>query len=138
MKKTLIACSLLLVAMTGCRTAVNTVENAETVGVSNIIEDKRVVTDGTLVSRVDVTAINERKAPNGFRQIQVQLTNRRNTIQTIFYNVEWFDMDGMKVTTAGGGWTQQQFMPRESLYIVCTAPTINANDFIIKLMERPR
>jgi len=138
MKKTLIACSLLMLAMTACRTAVNTVENADTVGVSNIIEDKRVITDGTLKRRVDVTAINDRKAPNGFKQIQIQLTNRRNTLQTIFYNVEWFDADGMKITTAGGGWTQQQFMARESLYIVLTAPTINANDFIIKLMENPR
>lgn len=138
MKKTLIACSLLMLAMTACRTAVNTVENADTVGVSNIIEDKRVITDATLKRRVDVTAINDRKATNGFKQIQIQLTNRRNTIQTIFYNVEWFDADGMKITTAGGGWTQQQFMARESLYIVLTAPTINANDFIIKLMEKPR
>jgi uncharacterized protein YcfL len=138
MNKTLIACSLLMLAMTACRTAVNTVENADTIGVSNIIEDKRVITDGTLKRRVDVTAINDRKAPNGFKQIQIQLTNRRNSIQTIFCNVEWFDADGMKITTAGGGWTQQQFMARESLYIVLTAPTINANDFIIKLMERPR
>lgn len=138
MKTTLIAGALVLAAMTGCRTAVNTVENADTTGVSNIIEDKRVITDSTLERRVTVTAINDRRAPNGFKQIQIQLTNRKNTIQTIFYNVEWFDMDGMKVTTAGGGWTQQQFMPRESLYIVLTAPTINANDFIIKLMERPR
>ncbi|MEI6645563.1 MAG: YcfL family protein [bacterium] len=138
MNKTLIACSLLMLTMTACRTAVNTVENEDTIGVSNIIEDRRVITDGTLKRRVDVTAINERKAPNGFKQIQIQLTNRRNSIQTIFYNVEWFDADGMKITTAGGGWTQQQFMARESLYIVLTAPTINANDFIIKLMERPR
>lgn len=138
MNKSIIACSLLMLATTACRTAVNTVENADTEGVSNIIEDKRVITDSTLERRVNVTAINERKAPNGFKQIQIQLTNRRNTIQTIFYNVEWFDMDGMKVTTAGGGWTQQQFMARESLYIVFTAPTINSNDFVIKLMERPR
>jgi uncharacterized protein YcfL len=138
MKKTLIAGALILVAMTGCRTAVNVVENVDKTGISNIIEDKRVITDGTLERRVTVTAINERRAPNGFKQIQIQLTNRRNTIQTIFYTVEWFDMDGMKVTTGGGGWTQQQFMPRESLFIVLTAPTINANDFVIKLMERPR
>jgi len=138
MNKTLIACALLMLAMTACRTAVNTVENADTIGVSNIIEDKRVVTDGTLKRRVDVTAINDRTAANGFKQIQIQLTNRRNTLQTIFYTVEWFDADGMKITTAGGGWTQQQFMARESLYIVLTAPTINANDFIIKLVEKPR
>jgi len=138
MNKTLIASALLMLAMTACRTAVNTVENADTIGVSNIIEDKRVVTDGTLKRRVDVTAINDRTAANGFKQIQIQLTNRRNTLQTIFYTVEWFDADGMKITTAGGGWTQQQFMARESLYIVLTAPTINANDFIIKLVEKPR
>jgi len=138
MNKTLLAGALILVAMTGCRTAVNTVENDDKTGVTNIIEDKRVITDGTLERRVTVSAINERKAPNGFKQIQIQLTNRKNTIQTIFYTVEWFDADGMKVTTASGGWTQQQFMARESLYIVLTAPTINANDFIIKLMERPR
>jgi hypothetical protein len=96
-----------------------------------------VVTDSTLAGRVIVTAINERKAPNGFRQIQLQLTNRKNTIQTIFYTAEWFAPDGMLITTAGG-WTQQQIMARESIYILLTAPNINANDFVIKLMENPR
>lgn len=138
MNKILLACTLILVAMTGCRTAVNTVENDDKTGVSNIIKDRRVVTDGTLAGRVTVTAINERKAPNGFRQIQLQLTNRKNTIQTIFYTVEWFAPDGMLITTAGGGWTQQQIMPRESIYILLTAPNLLANDFIIKLMENPR
>jgi uncharacterized protein YcfL len=138
MHKNLLACAVILVALTGCRTAVNTVENDDKTGVANIIKDKRVITDSTMEGRVTVTAINERKAPNGFRQIQLQLTNRKNTIQTIFYTVEWFDATGMKVTTASGGWTQQQFMPRESLYVILTAPSITANDFIIKLMENPR
>ena len=138
MNKSIIACSLLMLAMTACRTAVNTTENAEKEGVTNYIQDKRVITDGTLDRRVNVTAINERIAPNGFKQIQAQFTNRKNTIQTIFYTVEWFDESGMKVTTAGGGWTQQQFMARESLFIVFTAPTATARDFTIKMMEKPR
>ena len=138
MNKTLLAAALILVSMTGCRTAVNTVENDDKTGVTNIIEDKRVITDGTLERRVTVSAINERKAANGFKQIQIQLTNRKNTIQTIFYTVEWFAPDGMLITTAGGGWTQQQIMARESIYILLTAPNMLANDFVIKLMENPR
>lgn len=138
MKHPLFFCTLALLAATGCRTAVNTTENADKAAVIQTVRDKRVITDETMDHRVNVTAINERTAPNGFKQIQIQLTNRRNSIQTIFYSVEWFDANGMRVTTAGGGWTQQQFMARESLFIVLTAPMAAAKDFVIKLMENPK
>lgn len=121
----------------GCRTSVNTVENADKAGIIQPVRDKRVVTDASMARRVNVTAIIERTAANGFRQVQVQYTNFKNSEQTVFVSVEWFDVNGMRVTTAGGGWMQQQFMARESRFTVYTAPTPEAKDFTIKLIENP-
>lgn len=131
----LAAAAVLLTA--GCRTSVNTVESADKAGIIQPVRDKRVMTDSSLAKRVNVTAIVERTAANGFRQIQVQYTNFRNSDQTVFVSVEWFDANGMRVTTAGGGWMQQHFMARESRYIIYTAPTPEAKDFMIKLIENP-
>lgn len=121
----------------GCRTSVNTVESADKAGIVQPVRDKRVVTDPSMAHRVNVTAIIERTAANGFRQIQVQYTNFRNSEQTVFVSVEWVDATGMRVTTAGGGWMQQQFMARESRFILYTAPTPTAKDFTIKLIANP-
>ena len=124
-----------LLALTGCRTSVNTVENAEKSASRDIVKDKRVVTDPSL--RVNVTAINERTAPNGFKQIQIELTNRRNSDVSVFYSVEWFDENGMAVPTGTGGWVDTPFVARESKFVVLTAPTAMAKDFRIKLVNRP-
>ena len=139
MKRKYIAVGLLVcVALTGCRTSVNTVENADKDGVPNFIQDRRVITDTRMANRVNVTAINTATTDNGFLRVQVLLTNRSNSQQTIFYSLEWYDGDGMIVSTASGGWTQQQFMARETRAFTFTAPNPRAKDFVIKLMANPR
>ncbi len=144
MKKSLIAHSLcagmlvLTVACAfGCRNSVNEIGNADKQASVNIIRDARVTTDSSLKSTVDVTAINTATTENGFLIIQVMLTSSSNYPQNIFYQVDWFDEMSMRVTTASGGWVEQQLMPRESITIKMTAPTPRAKDFAIKLMKKP-
>lgn len=129
---------LTCVALTGCRTSVNTVENADKSGMPNFIQDRRVVTDERMAHRVNVTAINTMTTDAGLLRVQVLLANRSNSQQTVFHSLEWYDDDGMAVSTASGGWTQQQFMARETRAFTFTAPNPRAKDFVIKLMANPK
>jgi len=122
-------------AAAGCRTSVNTVENAEKSGVRETVADKRIVTDPSLY--VNVTSLSDRTLASGFKQVQFELTNRRNSDVRIFYAVEWFDENGMVVRSQASGWVERPFVARESIPIVVTAPTATAKDFRIKLVNRP-
>ena len=129
---------LVCVALTGCRTSVNTVENADKSGMPNFIQDRRVITDERMAHKVNVTAINTASTDNGFLRVQVLLANHSNSQQTVFHSLEWYDEDGMVVSSASGGWTQQQFMPRETRAFTFTAPNPRVKDFVIKLMANPK
>jgi len=129
-----VALSLGIVA--GCRTSVNTVENADKEGSRQTVKDKRVVTDESMKNRVDVTDIIERTLDSGFKQIQVEFTNRRNSDVKVFYAVEWFDEDGMIVPSASANWTEVSFVARDSKSVRFTAPTATAKNFRIKLVNK--
>jgi len=131
----LLACAVLV---SGCRTTVNTVENADKAGVRAMVSDKRVVSDRTLENRIALVGINQAQTPAGFLRIQLELYNLKRTVQSFFYTVEWFDAEGMRVETATGGWMEQQIMARESLFLTFTAPNPRAKDFVVKMVERPR
>jgi len=131
----LLACA---VFVSGCATTVNTVENAEKAGVRQMVSDRRVVTDRTLENRIALVGINQAQTDAGFLRIQLEMYNLKRTVQHFFYTVEWFDANGMRVQTATGGWTEQQILPRESLFITLTAPNQQAKDFVVKMVEDPR
>ena len=131
----LLACVTLV---SGCSTTVNTVENADKAGVREMVSDKRVISDRTLEKRVIVVGINQSQTPAGFMRIQLEMYNCKRSIQTFFYTVEWFGADGMRIETATGGWTEQQILARESLFLTFTAPTPLAKDFVVKMVEDPR
>lgn len=124
--------------MSGCATTVNTVENADKAGYREMVNDKRVVSDRTLANRIAVMGINQTQTSVGFQRIQIELYNQKRTVQSFFYSVEWFDADGMRIETATGGWTEQQLMARESVFLTFTAPMAQAKDFVVKLVERPK
>ena len=131
----LLACAVLV---SGCRTTVNTVENADKAGVRAMVSDKRVISDRTLENRIALVGINQKQTEAGFLRIQLELYNLKRTVQSFFYTVEWFDAEGMRVETATGGWTEQQILARESLFLTFTAPNPRAKDFVVKMVERPR
>ncbi|MCL1857025.1 MAG: YcfL family protein [Kiritimatiellaeota bacterium] len=121
------------VALAGCRTSVNTTEGYYKYGRMSVVEDFRVDTSPRLASRVGVTLINDRIAENGFRQIQIRLTNFTNSRQRVMYQMEWFDESGMRVVTATGGWRDITLEARDSEFINFTPPTERAKDFIFRL-----
>lgn len=120
---------------TGCRTAVNTVENAEKSAIITPIKDTRIIGDRSLEDRIGIVRMHTAMAPTGIMRMQAEITNFTNSIQDINYQIEWYDANGMVISQAGNGWQQLQFMARESRSLAFTAPSPLAKDFRIKLLE---
>ena len=120
--------------LAGC-TTVDTVERAEPVGQPAIIADKRVSTDPSLARKVTVVRVIEDVASGDHSKVQVTLQSNRNRSMTINYVFEWFDLNGMRIETAGGGWRSLRFMGRETKTITSIAPSPRAVDFTLKLQE---
>src|SRR3989337_3999025 len=78
-------------------TTVNTVERATPIGTKQVIADKRVVTDDTLKRKVSIVGMNEAMTQGGFLQVQIEVLNRKNSMQAFNYRFEWFDTTGMLV-----------------------------------------
>lgn len=126
-----------LFVITSC-TTVNTVERATPVGTKQMVADKRVITDSSLNKKVSIVGMNEGMTPGGFLQVQIEVLNRKNSMQTFSYRFEWFDMSGMLVDTPTSVWIPRQIEGQETLTITAVAPTTTAKDFRVKFMENVR
>ena len=126
-----------LFVFTSC-TTVNTVERATPIGTKQVIADKRVITDSTLNKKVSIVGMNEGMTQGGFLQVQIEVLNRKNSMQTFSYRLEWFDMNGMLVDTPTSVWIPRQIEGQETLTITAVAPTTTAKDFRVKFMENVR
>ena len=126
-----------LFVFTSC-TTVNTVERATPIGTKQMIADKRLITDDTLKRKVNIVGLNEGITPGGFLQVQIEVLNRKNSMQTFSYRFEWFDMNGMLVDTPTSVWIPRQIEGQETLTITAVAPTTTAKDFRVKFMENVR
>ena len=119
-------------------TTVNTVEREEPVGTKQVVTDKRVITDATLNKKVSIVGLNEAVTPGGFLQLQIEILNRKNSMQEFTYKIEWFDENGMRVDTPASVWVPRQIEGQETLSITATAPKQTARDFRVKFMENVR
>lgn len=127
----------IFVGLTGC-TTVNTIEPAQQAGVRQMVNDKRVITDPSLNSKVNVVGLNVAATPDGLMRLQVEVVNRRSSVQDFFYQVEWFDMNGMLTDTTSGGWKTRQILGKETMTLTAVAPNANCKDFRVKFIENPR
>ena len=126
-----------LFVFTSC-TTVNTVERATPIGTKQVIADKRVITDSTLNKKVSIAGVNEGMTQGGFLQVQIEVLNQKNSMQSFSYRFEWFDMNGMLVDTPTSVWIPRQIEGQETLTITAVAPTTTAKDFRVKFMENVR
>ena len=117
----------------GC-TTVNTVEPAQTAGTRQMINDKRVITDTSLNSKVNVLGVNTATTEGGLMRIQVELLNRTGSMQNFNYHFEWFDQNGMQVNGTSTAVMSDQIGGKESKYISAVAPTLACKDFRLKLI----
>src|SRR4030067_1361585 len=92
-----LACVLMGTAVLSSCASVNTVERETPVGTRHVITDKRVITDETLATKVNIIGVNDATTPGGFLQIQIEVLNESHSMQEFNYRVEWFDMKGMAI-----------------------------------------
>lgn len=122
-------------SLTGCST-VNTVENANKVGMRQMVADKRITTDPELSRAARVVGVN---ITNGeFLKVQVEVVNLTMSVQRFNYQFEWFDLNGMQVTSPGAGYVTRQIEGQETLYLTGVAPTAACRDFRLKLLGNVR
>jgi uncharacterized protein YcfL len=129
------ACAAALLG--GCANTMNTLEPAGTVAQRQMLSDKRLITDTTLHNRVQPVGINTATGPAGFLKIQVELMNTTGRRHAFTYRVEWFDENGMIISSPTGVSTPRTIEGGETISITATAPTDRAKDFRIKFMESP-
>lgn len=134
----LLVCFFLSAALFSSCTTVNTVERESPIGTRQMIADKRVVTDSSLNKKVSIVGLNEGTTDGGFLRIQIEVVNRKNSMQNFNYLIEWFDMNGMLMNTPASVWIPRQIEGQETLTITAVAPTTTAKDFRIKFIENVR
>lgn len=123
-----------LLALSGC-TTVNTVENAQKEGQRQMVTDQRAITDASLDRKVSIVGVNQSMTPGGLLKVQVELQNRTRSLQRFNYRFEWFDANGMQVTTVASALLPDQIEGKESKFIFGVAPNPNCKDFRVKFIE---
>jgi uncharacterized protein YcfL len=123
-----------LLALSGC-TTVNSVENADKQGQRQMVTDQRAITDASLGRKVSIVGVNQSMTPGGLLKVQVELENRTRSLQRFNYRFEWFDANGMQVTTVASALLPDQIEGRESKFILGVAPNPNCKDFRVKFIE---
>ena len=126
---------VVLLAVTGCRTSVNTIENAQKEGQRQMISDSRVITDGSLARKVSFVGVNQTMTPGGLLKVQIELLNRKRSLQRFSYQFQWFDAGGMQINNAASPMVPDQIEGGESKFISSVAPAPACKDFRVKFIE---
>ena len=119
----------------GCKTTMNTVENAQPTAKKEMVADKRVITDSSLSSKVYVVGVNEAKTPGGLIQIQLEVVNQTSSRQRFTYHVQWFDAAGMQLSSTTGAILPCVIEGRETRYLSAVAPHPACKDFRVQFLE---
>jgi len=135
MKTKLAALFVVALALGGCHNPINSVENAQKEGQRTMISDQRVVTDSGLNKSVSVVGLNTSMTPGGVLKVQAELLNRTKSFHRFSYRFEWFDLNGMQITTVMTTTVADQIEGGESKFISAVAPTPACKDFRLKLYE---
>jgi len=133
---TLVAALAALAFTAGCQTEnVNTVERAAPNAQPNYVADKRVVTDASLAGKIQVLNVSQAIVSGDHLKIQVRVENKRNHGITFRYRIEWYDAQGMIISSPTDLWKTHQVQGRESGVVEAVATSPKAVDFVIKIQE---
>jgi uncharacterized protein YcfL len=130
----LMLASALLLAAAGCKTSVNSVENAQKYGQRAMVADERAITDDNLKRKVSIVGVNSTVTPGGFLQVQIELLNNTRSRQRFSYHFEWFDATGMQLSTVASAEIADQIQGGEDKFISSVAPTTACRDFRVKFI----
>lgn len=135
--KKLILVIALSALIAGCDT-VNTVEPANPAYQKQMVNDRRVITDSSLDDIAYVAGVNCALNPSGLLKVQVELVNRTTALRNINYKFDWFDENGMQISTPLSTWISLPIEGGESRFVSSVAPSRKAVDFKLKLLPNVR
>ena len=135
MKTKIAALFALALAVAGCHTTVNSVENAQKSGQRNMVSDQRVISDLGLNKKVSIVGVNTALTPGGVLMAQVELLNLTGKLHRFNYHFEWFDQNGMQINNVASAIIPEEIEGKESKFIRGVAPTPACKDFRLKLIE---
>jgi uncharacterized protein YcfL len=124
-----------LLAVSGCKTSVNSVENAQKSGQRQMVSDQRAITDSTLKKKVSIVGVNQSMTSGGFLKVQIELLNTSRSLQRFSYHFEWFDANGMQLSTLTAAEIPDQIESGEDKFISSVAPTPACRDFRVKFIK---
>jgi uncharacterized protein YcfL len=125
---------MVLLAVAGCHTSMNTIENAQKEGPRQMISDQRIITDGRLAKKVSFVGINQTMTPGGLLKVQIEVLNCKRSLQSFSYQFEWFDASGMLLNNVASPTIPDQIEGGESKFISSVAPTPACKDFRVKFI----
>lgn len=138
MLKRIVSPLLILLAVSafnvGC-TTVNSAERSMPQAQKNSVDLTRVTTDRSLNRKVHVVGMNESVVSGNMLKVQAELQNKTNSYQNFFYAFDWFNVDGMLISSPTGGWRPAGIQAKELKAITAVAPTPDTVDFRLKLKE---
>jgi uncharacterized protein YcfL len=134
MKNKFTGLCMIVLAVAGCHSTVNSVENAQKQGQRYMVADQRVVTDSGLNRSVNVVGVNTAMTTGGLLKVQVELLNRTGSLQKFNYRFEWFDINGMQINNVMSALIPDQIEGGESKFISAVAPNMDCKDFRLKLI----
>jgi len=129
---------LSLAFITGCRQTVNTTQRAQSQAAPSYVDDHRIITDRGLGRIIHILSVNETTVSGDLLKIQVRLENTSKKPQTVNYFFEWYDVDGMLVSSASSAWESKRLQGKEVGVITAVARNSRVVDFIVKLQEPKR
>jgi uncharacterized protein YcfL len=123
-----------LLVISGCKT-VNTTQRANPRSSPDIVNDERIITDGSLNQAARIQAVNEGTTGGDLLKIQVAVRNTTTSRQRFNYRFEWFNKQGMRIDTKLSSWQPETLHGKETKWLQAVAPTPDAVDFQLKLVE---
>ncbi|MEI7730389.1 MAG: YcfL family protein [Verrucomicrobiota bacterium] len=119
--------------ITGCTSSVNSVERADPEHPRMMVSDKRIIADAALNRHVRIVGVSP--AYNEHMSVSVELQNTTRSMHTFSYLFEWFDENGILISSPTATYVQRQIEGKESIFINAVAPTPKAKDFRLKLID---
>ena len=104
------------------------------VGCASHVADRRITIDKDVTDRIQVISVNTSTVGSDMLKVQVELLNKTEKLQRFVYQFEWYDRDGMQMSTLSS-LMPDEVDPGQSKFISGVAPTPSVTDFRLRLMR---
>jgi uncharacterized protein YcfL len=104
------------------------------VGCASHVADRRIMIDKDVTDRIQVISVNTTTVGSDMLKVQVELLNKTEKLQRFVYQFEWYDRDGMQMSTLSS-LMPDEVDPGQSKFISGVAPTPSVTDFRLRLMR---